>query len=148
MILVRKFLPTDLSRVYDIELQSFKDPYSALFLLELYELYHDSFFVVEKNGLVIGYVISRVVSDKGHILAIAVDPKHRRKGIGRTLMDVVINYFKEKKVKEVWLEVRASNKAGRGFYRSLNFEEKGILRSYYSDGEAAIVLKKRFRYYS
>lgn len=145
MIIIRKFRPSDLSRVYEIECRSFKDPYHVLFLLNLYETYPDTFFVAEENSAVVGYVISRMVNTSGHVLAIAVDPKHRNRGIGRALMNVVIEKLREFGLEDIYLEVRISNTAAINFYKKLGFEEKGIIRSYYSDGEDAVILKIAWR---
>lgn len=145
MIVVRKFKPVDLGKVYEIEQQSFKDPYNALLLLNLYELFPEGFFVAEEDGIIVGYAISRIVGEVGHILAIAVDPKYRGRRIGKVLMGAVTNYFLSKGVVETWLEVRASNQLARRFYRSLGFVERKTIPQYYSDGESAVILKKRLR---
>ncbi len=142
MIIVRKFEPKDLNRVYEIECKSFKDPYHVMFLLNLYELYSETFFVAEMDGFVIGYVISRKVDGRAHIIAIAVDPVHRGMGIGRGLMEASMRAFESRVVREVYLEVRVSNVQAIRFYESLGFQKKGLLRCYYSDGEDGILLKK------
>lgn len=142
MIIVRKFTPKDLNRVYEIECKSFKDPYHVMFLLNLYELYSETFFVAEKDGYIVGYVISRTIGDKAHIIAIAVDPVYRGRGIGKGLMEATMTAFETKRVKEIYLEVRASNTQAIRFYETLGFHRKDLLRSYYSDGEDGILLKK------
>lgn len=142
MMGIRNFKPTDLNKVYEIECKSFKDPYHPLFLLNLYELYQNTFFVAEENGILTGYVISRIVDDRGHILAIAVEPQHRGRGFGRALIETVVNRFKNLNIKEIWLEVRVSNSGAVEFYKKLGFRESGAIPYYYSDGEEAIILKK------
>ncbi|WP_456475524.1 ribosomal protein S18-alanine N-acetyltransferase [Candidatus Pyrohabitans sp.] len=142
MLLIRKFRQSDLARVYEIEVQSFKDPYHPVFLLNLYELYGDTFLVAEENRLVVGYVIARKVNTKGHIIAIAVEEKHRCRGIGRALMFAVEEELKKNGVVEIWLEVRISNTRAIKFYKKLGYVEKGIIRRYYTDGEDALLLKK------
>ncbi len=142
MLLIRNFAPSDLNRVYEIERQSFKDPYHVMFLLNLYELYPDTFFVAELDGYVVGYVISRRVNTSGHIIAIAVALEHRGKGIGTALMAAVMQKFREMNIRDVWLEVRASNIEARNFYKKLGFTERRIVPLYYADGESAIILKK------
>ncbi|MFQ5888128.1 MAG: ribosomal protein S18-alanine N-acetyltransferase [Candidatus Hydrothermarchaeales archaeon] len=142
LIKIRPFKPSDLNRVYEIESRSFKDPYHPLFLLNLYEAYHQSFFVVEINSLVVGYVLSRIVEGKGHVLAIAVDQKYRRRGIGKALMGRVVDYLVRNGVNMIQLEVRISNISAIEFYKSLGFREGGIISRYYQDGENAILLIK------
>ena len=161
MLLIREFRPIDLKRVYEIECKSFKDPYDVISLLNLYEMHHETFLVALKDGFIVGYVISRVVNSHknqaqdnvstigpfdfrriGHILAIAVDPPYRKQRIGTSLMEAVRRKLEAMGIINLWLEVRASNKGAIDFYKKLSFKETGIVRSYYSDGEDAIVLKK------
>ncbi len=143
MIVIRNFEPKDLSRVYDIERKSFKDPYHVLFLMNLYDLYPEGFFVAERYGVVVGYAISRQEGASGHVLAIAVDPMERRKGIGNTLMRRVLDHFISLSLSDVWLEVRVSNSNAIRFYKDLGFVEKRIMVGYYSDGEDAVILEKK-----
>jgi ribosomal-protein-alanine N-acetyltransferase len=63
-------------------------------------------------------------------------------GIGRLLMETVIEKLKSYGVLEVWLEVRVSNISAIEFYKKLGFKRSGYAPSYYSDGEDAIILKK------
>ena len=142
MLLIRKFRPSDLQRVYEIEARSFKDPYHPIFLINLYELYGDTFLVAEEEGEVVGYVIARKVNAKGHIIAIAVAPEHRCRGIGRALMLAVEEELRKRGIAELWLEVRVSNTRAIKFYKRLGYVEKEILRGYYADGEDAMLLKK------
>lgn len=144
-MIIRRFRPTDLSKVYEIECKSFKDPYSTSFLLSLFQQYPDTFLVAEENNRIVGYVISRIVSHKGHVLAIAVEPSERRRGIGRALMEVITKKFANHDVEEIWLEVRASNLGAIEFYERLGFHQKGFVPRYYFDGEDAIILKKALR---
>ncbi len=141
-IFIREFNTGDLVRVYEIEYISFKDPYHPTFLLNLYELYHETFFVALENERIAGYVISRIVGSSGHVIAIAVDPIKRKKGIGKILMSATINRLCEFGANNVWLEVRISNNDAIEFYKKLGFAEEGIIPAYYSDFEDARMLKK------
>ncbi len=142
MIIIREFKPKDLLQVFEIERVSFKDPYSPLLLLDLYYMHKRTFLVAEKNGRIVGYIIARIVYDRGHIIAIAVHPKYRRCGIGTALMEKIFDIFKEYGIKKVWLEVRVSNSAAIKFYKKLGFYETKIIKHYYRDGEDALVLEK------
>lgn len=142
MIFIREFNIGDLGRVYEIEYKSFKDPYHPIFLLNLYEIYSETFLVALENETVVGYVISRVMNSSGHVIAIAVDPENRRTGIGKTLMVATTERLKYLGVKDVWLEVRTSNRDAIEFYKKLGFIEGRIVKGYYSDMEDAIILKK------
>jgi ribosomal-protein-alanine N-acetyltransferase len=142
MFVVRRFRLEDLNRVHEIEKRSFKDPYPLLILLNLYELYPETFLVAERDGLVVGYLIARPTDRKGHILSLATDPRYRNQGVGRTLIGTIVDFFRRRKAREIWLEVRVSNQRAVRFYKNLGFLEVGKALRYYADGEDAIVLKK------
>ncbi len=144
MLIIRKFTPADLSSVYKVEVESFEDPYHPVFLMNLYELHGDMFFVVEWVGKIVGYIIAREVGDSGHIIAIAVAKDFRKEGIGSMLMETVEKTLLRKGVREIWLEVRVSNKEAIEFYTRLGYSMAGVQEYYYVDGEDALILKKYF----
>ena len=55
-MIVRKFKPTDLKRVFEIENMSFNQSYGINMFQKLYEM-GVGFLVAEEDGYVIGYVI-------------------------------------------------------------------------------------------
>ena len=74
---------------------------------------------------------------------IAVDPAFQRRGLGRALLEQVIDEVEKRGVVTLWLEVRASNVAAIALYESLGFNEATIRRNYYPtvDGrEDAIIM--------
>ncbi len=142
MLIIRPFKPEDIDRVYEIEAESFPDPYHPAFVMELYKLYGDTFFVAEYGGEIAGYIISRKIGFKGHIIAIAVAKKFRKLGIGRALMEAAERALALKGVTEIYLEVRASNLSAMEFYKKLGYFPANMVDNYYSDGEAAIIFKK------
>ena len=106
-------------------------------------LAHPSLVAVAGRA-VVGFAVARPLPpDELEILNIAVDPKLRRHGIGRALLQAML----EVPARTVYLEVRASNLAARNFYTQLGFAEAGQRKNYYglaaSPGvfEDAIVMK-------
>ena len=74
---------------------------------------------------------------------IAVDPDYQRQGLGRALLEHLIDELEKRGVATLWLEVRASNAAAIALYESLGFNEATIRRNYYptTDGrEDAIIM--------
>lgn len=134
---IRKARIEDIPAVYRIEERSFKDPYSPLLLMNFLALYPYGFFVAEIAGNVVGYAIFREVAQKGHIIAIAVEERHRRRSIGTQLLKKVMEVFKERGAIGVWLEVRVSNLQAQRFYMDRGFERMTTVRGYYGDGEDA-----------
>lgn len=82
-----------------------------------------------------------VIADELHINTIAVDPLHRRAGLGTTLMRHVMEEAVRAGVRRATLEVRASNEPARRLYAGLGFTEAGVRPGYYTKpDEDAIIL--------
>ena len=89
------------------------------------------------------FAITQVILDEATLFNIAVDPAFQRRGLGRALLEQVIDEVEKRGVATLWLEVRASNVAAIALYESLGFNEATIRRNYYptADGhEDAIIM--------
>ena len=91
-----------------------------------------------------GFVVVRFAADEAEILTIAVDPRHRRKGCGRMLMDDVIRRLYRERIAALFLEVDRGNRAAVALYRQLGFQTVGERRQYYAhaaegDGTAHVM---------
>ncbi|MFQ6050128.1 MAG: ribosomal protein S18-alanine N-acetyltransferase [Candidatus Hydrothermarchaeota archaeon] len=140
---IRSMSHSDFDRVIEIERASFKDPWSHISFLDLFHFSPKGFIVVEVQGEIVGYAIYVLETNEiGHLLSIAVDPNWRRKKIGTSLMNYIIEDLRNKGVKYLKLEVREGNLPAIKLYKSLGFLEIEIIRYYYSDGENAILMVK------
>ncbi|MBF1192203.1 MAG: ribosomal protein S18-alanine N-acetyltransferase [Fusobacterium periodonticum] len=84
---------------------------------------------------VCGYLMVLDSIDVYEILAIATVEEYRNKGIAQELLDKI-------KTKDIFLEVRESNKKAINFYKKNNFKQISIRKGYYSDPtEDAIIMK-------
>jgi ribosomal-protein-alanine acetyltransferase len=70
-------------------------------------------------------------SREGDIQTIAVAPFARRHGLGRLLMQRLIEEASERGALQVFLEVRADNPSARALYDSLGFEQLAVRKHYY-----------------
>lgn len=91
---------------------------------------------------VVGVVTAAVAVDDADLLVLVVDPAARRRGIGRALVAALCDVLAALEVDRLLLEVRASNRPAMGLYRTAGFEEVARRRSYYRDGEDAVVLAR------
>ncbi len=84
------------------------------------------------------------IARKGHIISIAVLPEHRKKGVGRALVQEALKamstYYK---ADHCYLEVRVGNADAISLYRKLGFEVERTARRYYSDGESAYIMSRQ-----
>ncbi|XUA18735.1 ribosomal protein S18-alanine N-acetyltransferase [Citrobacter sp. OP27] len=81
------------------------------------------------------FAITQIVLDEATLFNIAVDPAYQRRGLGRELLEQVIDEVEKRGVVTLWLEVRASNVAAIALYESLGFNEATIRRNYYPTAE-------------
>ena len=83
-------------------------------------------------------------TDEAELQAIAVDPSHRRAGLGSDLMRAFLAWAAAAGIRTVHLEVREGNAGARAFYARWGFAETGRRARYYRDnGETAVLMAKR-----
>ncbi len=142
IIQVRDTKPKDLPVIHEIAKDSFNDPYPLRLLKHIYNTEPEAFLTAEKNGKVVGYLISMVRwGDTGHILAVAVGENHRREGVGTALITKSIERLRRNGANQIKLEVRISNEGAQEFYGKIGFNPSRVVPEYYSDGEDAITMK-------
>lgn len=101
------------------------------------------FLVAEGEGeRIVGYVVALDAADEGEILNLAVAPTGRRHGLGRALVEHVLEALRARGIRHVYLEVRESNAPARALYAGHGFREVGRRSQYYRRPvEDAIVLR-------
>jgi len=88
-----------------------------------------------------GYLIAREVAGTGEVLNLAVSPDFRRRGVARALLRAGLTYLRKRRVEEVYLEVRESNRSAQALYLSSGFRPVGQRAAYYRNPkEDALVL--------
>ncbi|WP_296784675.1 GNAT family N-acetyltransferase [Methanobrevibacter sp.] len=139
-MLVRKFKPTDLKRVYEIENMSFNQSYGIKMFQQLYEM-GVGFLVAEEDGYVIGYVLFWIKYENyGHIISIAVDKNYRRLKAGTKLLLRAISVLSLLNLDTIYLEVNENNTGAVEFYKTFNFKIDRVVPGYYEDGAGAILM--------
>ncbi len=88
-------------------------------------IFAEGVFVAEANGLVAGYISTRIDRDagKGRIPNLAVAAWARREGIGRALIEHALAFFREEKLEYATIETMVSNPLGQSLYPSCGFQE-------------------------
>ena len=105
---------------------------------------HTTYVVAEESDSLIGYAgLSKLASStSSDIQTIAVSESHRGLGVGRELMESLLDFAREQKAKEVFLEVREDKPTPQKLYVSLGFIAIDRRENYYQpDGVAAIVMR-------
>ena len=106
-------------------------PFPEIYVSELLESPVSEILVSERDGVVTGFVILKVqdappieiLQPRRYVLVdtIAVAPKYRRQGIGRSLMEAAITWGRNNGAQDLELGVAAFNTSAIAFYESLGF---------------------------
>ncbi len=135
----------DLGAIERIERSSYPTPWSrSMFASELAKPSSICLgaFDLETDALVGYLVISRYV-DAWHVMNVAVDREHRRRGIARSLLDRLFELTAGRGHRGYTLEVRVSNMEAIALYERLGFKPRGVRRGYYTDNrEDALIMWK------
>ena len=144
-VTIRDMNHDDLSMVSDIERRSYEFPWShGVFRDCLLAGYQN--IVLVRGDVVAGYGVLSVAAGEAHILNVCVDPAHRSHGYGESLLDEMLFRARAASVRQVFLEVRPSNKPALALYRKKGFHKVAERPAYYQahDGrEDAAVLSKK-----
>jgi ribosomal-protein-alanine N-acetyltransferase len=84
-----------------------------------------------------GFALARVAADEAEILALAVVPAWRCRGVGAALVDATAAAARGRGARRLFLEVSAENAAGRALYRRCGFVAVGTRAAYYARPGAA-----------
>ncbi|MCB1507321.1 MAG: GNAT family N-acetyltransferase [Hyphomicrobiaceae bacterium] len=97
------------------------------------------------RGQVEGFILMRSAADEAEVLTIAVDPRHRRHGLGQRLLSAGILAVRQRGAAALFLEVAADNPAALSLYRRNGFQQVGIRKAYLprGDGTSASALVMR-----
>jgi len=133
---------TDVPAVHRIERLSYSVPWSELTFRGLLQRGDSELVVAEVAGQLAGYAVFWQVLDQGELGNVAVDPAWRRLGLARRLIDRVMARAAARGVRELFLEVRPSNRGARLLYESFGFVQVGQRRNYYQEPvEDAVVMR-------
>jgi ribosomal-protein-alanine N-acetyltransferase len=131
---IRRLTYADLPQVVAIERRAFTTPWSlAMFVLELSKPSGICLAAVERDVLV-GYLICSRYDTVWHVMNVAVDPTHRRRGIATGLITRLLERVDDDAA-QYTLEVRRSNGGAIELYTRFGFRGAGVRRRYYADNQ-------------
>jgi ribosomal-protein-alanine N-acetyltransferase len=138
---LRRLRPADLDAIEEIERRSYVTPWSrSMFASELAKPTGICLGAFQGNDM-LGYLIVARYVDAWHVMNVAVDAQFRGRGIARAMIEELFELTGEDRERGYTLEVRVSNDAAIGLYRSLGFISTGVRRGYYTDNrEDALIM--------
>ena len=96
--------------------------------------------VAEDEGKLAGFLIARVTGDECELENVVVAEGRRRRGIGSSLIQRLVDVLRNRNGAGIFLEVRESNAAARALYEKSGFRIKGRRKSYYNDPQEDAVV--------
>jgi len=142
-LLIRTMIETDVLSVVAIERASYQFPWSEGIFRDCLRVGYVC-RVACIGDEVVGYGVMSVGAGEAHILNLCVNGHSRCRGVGRRMLQYLVERARSAGMGEAFLEVRPSNTAAIRLYQSMGFEQVGIRRGYYQaigGREDASVLK-------
>lgn len=141
-IVIRRMQYRDVAQVAAIEAATFPKPWSEdSFRREVEKNPVARYLVADRAGEILGYAGAWVVMDECHITNIAVAEAAQGQGVGRRLMEALMQYVSNLGAAWADLEVRVSNLRAQHLYASVGFISIGKRKRYYEDnGEDAFLM--------
>lgn len=87
----------------------------------------------------------RFGDEHAHLVLLAVRPAYQRIGIGRRIVDWLLESAAVAGIASIHVELRAQNKSALAFYQASGFSETMRLTGYYSGRETAIRMLRLLR---
>ena len=145
MIRFEQMTDAHVAQIAKLEKLCFSDPWSEKSVASELNNRLSLWLVALDGDTVAGYVGSQSVLDQADMMNIAVHPDYRRQGIGRDLVLALSDALKEKGIRGLMLEVRASNAPAIALYEQLGFIQVGLRPNYYRNPkENALILRKEW----
>lgn len=128
---------TDLPELASLEAELFPDDAWAqeTWWAELAARPRRSYVVAVQHGRVIGYAGVDLGGEVADVMTMAVAPAARGSGLGRRLLDELVDRAEADHAAHLMLEVREDNGPARKLYETKGFKLLTVRRRYYQPGD-------------
>jgi [ribosomal protein S18]-alanine N-acetyltransferase len=141
MIRLRPMRESDLDDVLALERVCFADPWvREAFLAEIDDSPQIRWPMIAVGPDLAGYVVAWFIEDEAHLANLAVAPAERRRGLGRRLVEAVLEEARRRGARWVRLEVRVTNEPALRLYGGFGFLPVGLRKAYYADNQEDALL--------
>ncbi len=143
-MVLRDARPEDRPAIERIARRSF-DPVYAFFAIRG-RRHAWPLLVTEEDGSLTAFLEGRLFdgpSPIGYVYFVAVNPNHRRRHLGRTLVERSLRRFRERGATRVFAAVPEGNEASMGLFKALGFTEvpRGAMRRWYGLHSVGVLMR-------
>lgn len=143
MIEIREMNLEDYEEIKDNFQKDFDEFWTASILKSELENNNSKYIVALENEEIVGFAGIIILPDDTEITNIVTKKTKRKKGIGKLLLDKLINMTIEEKKAIISLEVNEKNTIAINLYKKFGFEEVGKRKKYYNGIDDAIIMTKK-----
>lgn len=88
-------------------------------------------WVLEMEDVIVAHSVMSVAAGESHILNLCVHPASQNNGLGKEMLNHLLDLARQHRAEIIFLEVRPSNKVAIKLYQGAGFDEVGIRTDYY-----------------
>ncbi|MDY5676287.1 MAG: ribosomal protein S18-alanine N-acetyltransferase [Eubacteriales bacterium] len=137
-IVVRDATQGDIDAIAILENQTQFEVYSLNEIKDMYDIDYYTIKCAVLDDKILGHIVYTKIIDECNLIKIIVDKSCRQNGVGRLLIESMINDCKEHAIKKIYFEVRSDNNVAINFYERLGFNFENIRPNYYGSIDAKI----------
>jgi ribosomal-protein-alanine N-acetyltransferase len=140
---VRPMLTSDLEAVLAVEQRAYPYPWSLGIFRDCVRVGYTC-RVLEIDFVLGGYGVLSIGAGESHLLNLCVREEFRGRGLGRRLLEALLESAREQGARVCFLEVRPANTGAIRLYQAMGFQQIGVRRGYYqadNGREDALVMR-------
>ena len=127
---IRRMTEADVDDVMIIERRVYPFPWTEGIFRDCLRVGYGC-WVIERDGESHGYCVMMAGGGDAHVLNLCVKPESRGQGLGRIMLEHMMDKARRLAVETLLLEVRPSNHTAIQLYHSVGFNEIGVRKDYY-----------------
>ena len=142
MIEIKDMSLEHLENIKDVLNSEFDDFWNYNILKEELNSQNSCYIVALLNNEIVGFAGIKFIVNEADIMNIVTKKTFRNKGIGKLLLENLIQLAKSLNLTSITLEVNEENAPAIHLYKKFGFEILGIRKNYYKNTDGIIMTKK------
>ena len=140
LLTVSLFEKEDITALAEIEREEFSVPFKEEDFSDIFESEISNVLVAKIGDMVVGYVSFTIIIDECQIINFATKNEFKRQGVGKKVMEALLDHGKARGVTKYFLEVRQSNEGAISLYKKYSFVPVGISKNHFSQPREDAIL--------